>query len=323
MRGAFVAGLAAAWRARALVALLLLVNAGMAALLAAPLYRNLQADLVHSGAAPRLVSGFDYDWWSRWNATQTGQERAFGPEIVGPGFAFRNLNLLLKGELPAGLFAGSPEKATPGAEPGILAVGAAYLVLHWVLAGGVLATLRGMREGFTWRGFAHACGHYAGPLVRVGLVVLCADGLLFLLNAPFAAWADERAHEAVDERAALAWALGRHALLLAALLGVHLVSGYAKAIVVLEERRSALLALVSAKAFLIRHPAAVLGHFVAVLATGAAALTLLLAVHTALPVTGYRTQAVALVVLQAIVLLRIGLRLALAGGQLALLRQHS
>lgn len=322
MRAAFLAGLAAAWRARALIALLLLVNAGMAGLLAAPLYRNLQADLAHSGAAPRLVAGFDYDWWSRWSSAQTGQERAFGPEVVGPGFAFRNLNLLLKGELPAGLFSGRPETPTPGAEPGILAVGVAYLALHWLLAGGVLATLRGMREGFTWRGFAHACGHYAFPLLRVALLVLAADGLLFLLNVPFAAWADGRAHEAVDERAALVWALGRHALLLAAILGVHLVSGCAKAIVVLDERRSALLALLSAKAFLLRHPLAVLGHFLAVLATGAVALTALLALHAALPVTGYRTQIAGLALLQAAVLVRIGLRLALAGGQIALLRQR-
>ena len=48
----------------------------------------------------------------------------------------------------------------------------AYLLLHWLLAGGVLASLRGLREGFTWRGFAHACGHYAGPLLRLSLLVL-------------------------------------------------------------------------------------------------------------------------------------------------------
>lgn len=320
MIAALVAGLRAAWRVRALAACLLLVNLAAAALLAAPLFRNLQADLANRGSAPRLVQGFDYDWWSRWNDAQTGHERAFGPEILGPGFAFRNLDLLLKGELPAGLLAGRPEKPAPGAEPAVLALGAAYLVLHWLLAGGVLASLRGTRGGLAWRGFAHACGHYAGPLLRVGLLVLAADAVLFLLNVPFAAWADERAHEAVDERAALLWGLGRHGVLLVAILGVHLVSGYAKALVVLEERRSALLALLSAKAFLLRNAGAALGHFLAILALGSVVVASLLALDAAWPVTGYRSQLGAFVLLQAIVLARIGLRLSLAGGQIALLR---
>jgi len=317
---AFVAGLRAAWRARALVLVLLALNLCGAALVALPLFHNLKADLAHSGAAPRLVQGFDFDWWSRWKGAQTGQERAFGPEILGAGFAFRNLDLLLKGELPAGLFSAGPKQPPPGAEPGILALGAAYLVLHWLLSGGVLASLRGLRDGFTWRGFAHACGHYAGPLVRVGLLVLALDGLVFLANVPFAAWADARAHEAVDERAALAWALGRHAVLLLALLGVHLVSGYAKALVVLEERRSALLALLSATGFLLRNASAAAGHFAAILAVGAAVVSVLLALDAALPVTGYRSQLVALALLQSVVLARVGLRLALAGGQIALVR---
>lgn len=320
MIAALVSGLRAAWRVRALAGLLLFVNLGAAALLAAPLFRNLQADLKNSGAAARLVSGFDYDWWSRWSGSQTGQERAFGPEILGGGFAFLNLDLLLKGELPAGLFAGRPEKPTPGAEPAVLALGAAYLVLQWLLAGGVLASLRGMRGAFAWRGFAHACGHYAPPLLRVSLLVLAADALLFLLNAPFAAWAGTRAREAVDERAALGWALGRHAVLLLAILWMHLISGYAKALVVLEERRSALLALLSAKAFLLRNPGAAIGHFAAILALGSVVIASLTAADAALPVTGYRSQLPVFLLLQAIVLARIGLRLALAGGQIALLR---
>ena len=320
MRGALLGGLRAAWRARRLALLLLLVNLAAAAILAASLYRNLEADVSNRGTAGRLVHGFDNDWWRRWRDAQTGHEKAFGPEILGAGFAFRNLDLLLKGDLPAGAFRSPEQQPTSGALPGILALGAAYLLLQALLAGGVLATLRGRRDGFSWRGFAHACGHYAGPLLRVTLLVLIGDALVFLLNRPLAAWADERAHEAVSEGAALLWALGRHALLLLVLLLVHLVAGYAKAIVVLEERRSACLAVLSALAFVLRQAGAALGHLAAILVLGVGLLAAFVALDASLTVTGYRSQIVALVLMQGFMLLRISLRLALAGGQIELLR---
>jgi hypothetical protein len=321
MREALVSGLRAAWRARGLALLLLFTNAALAAVLAAPLAASIESDVANRGSAPRLVAGFDYDWWARWNAEQRGQEKAFGPEIAGAGFAFRNVDMLLRGDLPGGLFRFRSEKPVAGALPGVLALGAVYFVLQALLAGGILATLRAARGGFTFRAFAHACGHYAGPLLRVTALALVADALVFLLHAAVAGAVEARAHDAADERTALLIQLSRHALLLLALVFVHLVSGYAKAIVVLEERRSALLAFLSAKAFVLRNAAAVLGHFAAVLCLGVAVIAAFVATDAALPVTGYRTQLLALLLMQLVVLLRIGLRLALAGGQLALLQR--
>jgi hypothetical protein len=313
-------GLSAAWRCRGLAAFLLLVNLATAAILATSLFASLEAELANRGAAARLVAGFDHDWWRRWSDAQSGHEKAFGPEILGAGFAFRNLELLLKGELPARLFRTPGQKPAAGALPAILALGAAYLALQAVLAGGLLATLRGPRGGFTWRGFAHACGHYAGPLARLSLLLLASVAVVFLLNRPFSAWVDERAHEALSERSALAWALGRHLVLLLALLLVHLVGGYAKAVVVLEERRSAALAALSALAFVARNKAAALGHLAAIGVLGLGSLAAFVALDAGLSVSGYRSQLLALALMQGFVLLRIGLRLALAGGQLELLR---
>ena len=54
--------------------------------------------------------------------------------------------------------------------------------------------------------------------------MLLVDALVFALNVPLAGWADDRAREAVSETTAMAWLLGRHALLLLALLLVHMVS---------------------------------------------------------------------------------------------------
>lgn len=318
MIGALRAGFGAAWRLRTMAALLLAVNLAAAALLAAPLFRVLERDLTNRGAAPRLVAGFDYDWWRRFSSTRAGFGTSFGPEMLGAGFAFRNVELVLGGNLPARLFSGGGE-APSGAEPLVLALGAVYLIVQVALTGGILSALRAPKGGFTLRGFAHACGFYLGPIARLTLLALALDALLFLLNAPLAGWADDRARDALTEVGALAWSIGRHAALLAALLGVHLLSGYAKALVVLEDRRSASLALFSALGFALGQARTVASHFAAIVLLGLLLVAGFVAVDTALPVTGYRSQLVAFALMQSFLLARIGLRLALAGGQLHLL----
>lgn len=312
------AGVEAAWRLRALVALLLASNLAAAGLLAVPLAVVLERDLANRGAAPHLVEGFDHDWWLRFsNGRDFGG--SFGPEVLGAGFAFRNVDLLLRGELPGRLF--SNEDAAPGAEPLVLGLGAAYLLLQTILAGGILAALRAPRGGFALRGFAHACGLYVGPIARVTLLALALDAFVFLLDVPLAAWCDSRARESLTEATAIAWSFGRHAALLAALLAVHMLSGYAKALVVLEERRSASLALLSTLGFVLGRLRVVVGHFLAVGLLGLALLATFVAADGLLPVTGYRTQLLAFALMQSFVVLRIALRLVLTGGQLHLLRR--
>lgn len=320
MIGALRAGLRAAWRLRTLALLLLAVNLAASALLAAPLFRLLERDLTNRGAAPRLVAGFDYDWWQRFADNRSGFGTSFGPEMLGAGFAFRNLELLLGGALPGRLF--SRQEAPSGAEPLVLALGVAYFALQTALLGGILAALRAPNGGFALRAFAHACGLYLGPIARVTLLALALDGFVFLLNVPVSAWADGRAREAVTEATAFAWSFGRHAALFVALLGVHLLSGYAKALVVLEERRSASLALLSALGFVLGRARAVVGHFAAIVLLGLLLVAGYVALDGALTVTGYRSQLVALALMQAFMLARIGLRLALSGGQLHLLRRR-
>ena len=87
-------------------------------------------DLAHRDAAQNMLSGFDYGWWSAWSERQTGAAADFGPEILGVGFVFRNLELLLGGQLPARLFARALRPSGDRRVDGvILAVGALYLVV--------------------------------------------------------------------------------------------------------------------------------------------------------------------------------------------------
>lgn len=314
-------GLRAAGRNWGLALLLLGINLGAAATLALPLAGLMEEDLGHTEAAQEMLHGFDYNWWSEWSERQTGAARDFGPEIFGVGFVFRNLELLLAGQLPAGLFAFAAQaRATAQADPVVLAFGAGYLLLQAFLAGGLLAVLRAPASGWTVRGLVHGSGFYFGRMFRLLLLVLALDALVFGLHAPLADWAVDRAREAVSESTALVFMFGRHAVLLLALLLVHLLAGYAKAIIVVEERSSALLALVSSAGFCLRNAGRTLGHYGAIAALALLLAALWAAADAAWPVSGYRTQLPWLVLAQLLVGGRIFLRLALMGGQVAVYR---
>ncbi|MET0553373.1 MAG: hypothetical protein ABW221_10070 [Vicinamibacteria bacterium] len=317
--GALAAGLRAAARNWGLAAFLLALNLGLAAVLAVPLAGALEEGFAHRDAAQNMLTGFDYGWWTAWSERQTGAAADFGPEILGAGFVFRNLELLLGGQLPARLFAPAAA-AGPRVDGVILAVGVLYLVVQTFLAGGLLGVLRTPSAGWTVRGLLHGSGFYAGRMFRLLALTLLVDGLVFALHAPFARFAVNRAREAVSENTALVWLFGHHALLLLALLAVHLLAGYAKAIVVVEERSSAVLAMLSALGFCGRNPGRTILHSAAVLLIGIALVAAWTGLDGLVPVSGYRTQLLWLVLAQGFVGLRLFLRVSLLGGQVALYR---
>jgi uncharacterized protein with GYD domain len=299
-----------------LVLAVLATNVALALLLAAPLALRLGNDLRNRGASVGMLYGFDYDWWSQWSDEQQGYARSFAPDILGRGFAVKSLDLLLKGDLPAGLFS----RGEPDTEPLILGVGALYLLVQVFLTGGLLGVFRAPQGGWTVRGLLHGSGFYFGRLVRVSLLSLALAGLVFALNAPFARWIDGRAREAVSERTAIALTLGRHALLLVVLLLVHMVSSYAKVIVVLEERLSAVLAFLSSLGFCARNFFAAFGQYVVVVGVGLVLLAVFSALDSRLGVVGWKTQLVALALFQAFLAARIAVRLGLLASQLELSR---
>jgi hypothetical protein len=121
----------------------------------------------------------------------------------------------------------------------------------------------------------------------------------------------------------MAFTIGRHALLLLAILLLNMVAGYAKAMIAIEERASALLAWLSALSFCLRRFLRTAGHYALLALASLALLAAWRLVDGAWAVTGYRTQLVMLVLMQAFVFARIFLRLALLGGQLEIYRRSA
>jgi hypothetical protein len=319
-------GYRAVGRSWGLVVLVLLTNLFFARLLAGPLREVLERDLRNTGASVTMMNGFDHDWWKHWNEEQKGWTASFAPDVFGRGFAFRNLDQLLKGVLPLRLFHVEPAAAEPGddrpttIDPVILGVGALYWLLHLFLTGGLLGVFRSPGGGWTLRGLVHGSGFYFGRLFRIALLALFATLVLFLLNRPLAGWVDERARESLSEATALVWLFGRHALLFLGLLFVHAVSSFAKVAIVLEERSSAFLAFLTSLGFTLRNLGAVAGQYAAAGLAGGLAVALWSVLDTRWVTTGYKTQVVTLVLFQALLVARIGLRLSLLAAQTALFR---
>ncbi len=303
-----------------LVVLVLVTNLAFALVLAVPLALQLENDLENRGASSAMMYGFDYDWWSRWSEQQQGPEKSLAPDLLGTGFALKNLDLLLKGWLPAGLFARGSD-ASP-VDPMILGLGCLYLVLQAFLTGGLVSVFRRPRGGWTLRGLVHGCGFYFGRMLRVSLLGLGAAWVVFALNAPFARLVDGLAREAVSGRTAVLLTLGRHALLLVALLLVHMVFSHARVLMVREERLSAGLAFLSSLGFCARRFLPAFGQYLCMAALGALLLALFAGLDSWLTVIGFRTQLLALLLFEAFVAARIALRLWLVAAQVELQQAH-
>jgi hypothetical protein len=173
------------------------------------------------------------------------------------------------------------------------------------------------------RGFLHGAGFYFGRFLRVWALMMLAMAVVFVCAAPFAQWADGRAREAVSESTAMVWLFGRHAATLIALAFLHVVGTYARVIIVLEERSSAVLAVLSGLAFALRRLVPTIVVVVGIAIAGLAVLALWLAFDGAWATIGFQSQIVTLLVMQAVVLARILVRIAFAGALMDLYRRHA
>ncbi len=328
MRTAWLAiggGLGRVRRSWGLCVFLLGVNLATALILAAPLAATLAKDFHERPSGTSMMRGFDYPWWSQWSDTRAGWQATLGPDLLGKGFGLKNLDLLLKGQLPAGLFAVPDDegKRKLMLDPLLLGIAAAYMLAQVFLSGGVLSVLRQAQGRWTVRGMLHASGFYFGRFVRVWILMMLAAAILFAAYGPLARWADGQAREAVSEAAAAAWLLGRHAVLLLALIFLHVLGTYARVIIVLEERSSAALAVLSGLAFALTHLLATVAVAGAMAILFVLALNLWQAFDQAWTTLGFRTQLVTLLAMQALVFARIALRVALAGALMDLCRRHT
>ena len=188
-----------------------------------------------------LASGANYDWWQEFSAQATGLGTTFVPSILGFGAVLDNISGILDNRAMAATIAGAT---------------AAWLVLWSFLSGGVLDRYARMRPTRA-PGFFAACGTHVWRFARLGVLAWVFYWSLFTVVHPylfdvFYPWATRNV---TAERTAFAIRALLYLFFGMLLILFNVVFDYARIRIVVEDRRSAVGALVAGARFVRRHPA--------------------------------------------------------------------
>jgi hypothetical protein len=205
------------------------------------------AHLGQSLAAEAAAAGTNYDWWQEFSAGATGVGTTFVPSIVGFGAVLDNLSGL----------ADNIELA-----PAIAGATAAWLVLWSFLSGGVIDRLaRGRRTRS--HGFFAACGVHFWRFLRLGAIAWLVYAFLFeyVHGWIFTMAIETLTKNVAVERTAFAYRAGGYLVFGALLVLFSILFDYARVRIVVEDRRSAIGALLAGGRFVARHGGAVVGLY--------------------------------------------------------------
>ena len=181
--------------------------------------------------AEAALRGASYEWWQEFTAQATALGTTFVPSIAGFGAVLLNLSNLLDNAPLVTAVAG---------------VTGAWLVLSSFLSGGILDRFARNRPT-RGRGFFGACGAHFPAIARLGLIALAIyTSLFYWLHPFFFTIAYSRLmHEVAVERTAFAIRVGLYAAFLLILFAVNVIVDYARIRIVVEDRRSAIGALLA------------------------------------------------------------------------------
>ena len=223
----------------------------MTFLLALPLAIALRESLgAHLGAsliAAAVADGVDYDWWQEFSSQASGLAATFTPTIIGFAAVLENISDVLDGETPIAPLAGAL---------------AAYLCVWTFLLGGIVDRYARQRRTRA-HGFFSAAGVFFFRFLRLAVIAGILYWLLFhYVHAwLFDKWFANATRDLDSERTAFAWRLLMYGIFGALLAAVNLTMSYAKVRMVVEDRRSALGALLAALRFCWRRKRAIAGLY--------------------------------------------------------------
>jgi hypothetical protein len=232
--------------------------------LALALRGMIEAHLGASLAADLAASGTNHDWWQEFTAQASGLGTTFVPSIIGAGAVLDNLSGLLDNLPLAATVAGAT---------------AAWMIIWSFLSGGVLDRYARRRPTRT-AGFFAACGTHFWRFVRLGVLAWLVYVPLFEYVHP---WIFEDAYGALIrdvtvERTGFVVRVAGYLLFGLLLVLCNVVFDYARVRIVVEDRRSAVGAVLAAARFVARHPGRTFGLY----ALNGAAFVLLVALYVLL-----------------------------------------
>lgn len=266
--------------------------------------RTMIADhLGASLAANAAAAGANYEWWQEFLSQASGLGKTFVPSIIGFGAVLDNLNGLLD-NLPLA--------------SAILGITAVWLIVWSFLSGGIVDRLaRGRRTRS--HGFFAACGMHFWRLLRLGALAWLAYGFLFryVHGWIFTGILARLTHDMTVERTAFAYRVVAYLVFGVLLVAVNVIFDFARIRLVVEDRRSAIGALLAAGRFVRRHGAGVVGLY----GLNALAFLLLILIYAVLAPGapgGRLSSAAALAIGEAYILARLYLKLLFYASETAL-----
>jgi hypothetical protein len=203
----------------------------------------IEAHLGDSLVSESVASGSNLDWWAEFSAQAHGLATTFVPSIVGFGAVLLNLEAILDNVPMAATIAGAT---------------GAWLVVWSFLSGGVLDRYARRRPTRAY-GFFAACGTHFWRFLRLGLLAWIAYWILF---AHVHWWLFEAIYPWVTrdttvERSAFAVRLILYLVFGLLLVACNLVFDYARIRTVVEDRHSAIGAVLAGARFVRRHPSTI------------------------------------------------------------------
>jgi hypothetical protein len=210
--------------------------------------------------ANAAADGVNYDWWQEFSSQASGLGSTFSPSIIGFAASLDNLASVIDAQ----------GETTP-----LLFVLAIYIVLWLFLSGGIIDRYARQRP-IRAHGFFAVSGVFFFRFLRLGFFAGLAYWFLF---AYVHKWTLSDLYTRMTrdldvEIVAMVWRIGLYALFGLPLIAMNLIVDFAKVRMVVEDRRSAIGALLAAFGFVRRH----LGRTIGLYAANAATFLALLAV---------------------------------------------
>jgi len=232
-----------------MIVLLLVINLAFSLLLAVPMYHSLKGSLGNSLSGDRMAEGFDYLWWEEYRDDAQGLEKTFMPSIIGKGAILNNLEGLIQlrvFDLP----------------PIILIFGLLYIILHTLLAGGILSAFRKEDVKFSLKDFFQGAGSF---FFRFFLLMILSWMFFLIIGQGIKGGLDSILNgvreTAFSEVTPFYLGLAFSAIVFFLFLFIQMVFDYGRIKVVLEDSPNVLTSAAGAFGFVFRHLGSTLGLF--------------------------------------------------------------
>jgi hypothetical protein len=207
----------------------------------------IETHLGRSLAADAVAAGTSYDWWQEFSAQASGLGTTFVPSIIGFGAVLENISGLADAVPPAAAIAGGT---------------AAWMIVWSFLSGGIIDRLARNRATRS-AGFFAACGLYVWRILRLAAVAFVVYYVLFtsVHDTLFIGVYGSLTRDMTAEPPAFAVHAAAYAVF-GALVGLcSIVFDYARIRLVVEDRRSALGAILASARFIRRHAGGTIGLY--------------------------------------------------------------